>query len=68
MPAIPSEIEEFPSCEGCIYYVNYECTKEVEEGEEPLDLMDCYQGKNDKYGFINPSFERWWVKNIRGSN
>ena len=50
-----SEIEDFPSCEGCIYYVNYECT------DDPEDLMGCYRGDN----FVNRALKRWWKRNIR---
>ena len=65
MVVIESEIEDFPLCDGCIYFVNYKCTNEPAEDAEPLDFMDCHQGKDN---FMNHKFDRWWIKNTRGSN
>ena len=47
-----SEIEDFPSCVGCLYYINYECTN------KPSDLMACYRGDN----FVNRALDRWWKR------
>ena len=65
MVVTSSEVEDFPTCVGCIYYVNYECTNERKEDEKPLDLMDCYKGEDNKYDFMNRKFDRWWVGNLR---
>lgn len=63
-----SEIEDFPSCRECIFYIRYKCTNEPTEDDEPLDLMNCHRDKDDKTDFMNHKFDRWWVKNLRSPN
>lgn len=55
-----SEIEDFPDCKGCLRFINNECADERAHLKD-----DCYQQRES---FINPKFERWWVKNLRSPN
>ena len=57
MAVIESEVEDFPTCVGCLYYVRYECVG------EPEDLVTCYRENN----FVNRAWETLWEK-LRSPN